>query len=73
MISTLFALTLLATPVKQANNTVCPVLGGPVKAGNPTVVVNGTEYRVCCKGCDSELKANPAKFLKPDGTPKNQK
>jgi len=66
------ALAAAPTP-KPATNTLCPVLGGKVTAKSPTVVVKGQEYRICCMGCDSELKANPDKFLKPDGTPKNAK
>jgi len=72
----LLALALAAAAVaapKPATNTLCPVLGGKVTAKSPTVVVKGQEYRICCMGCDSELKANPDKFLKPDGTPKNAK
>jgi hypothetical protein len=59
--------------VKPATNAICPVLGGPVTASSPKVVVNNQEYRVCCAGCDAQLKAAPTKYLKPDGTPKNAK
>jgi hypothetical protein len=58
---------------KPATNTLCPVLGNPVTAKSMTVVVNNQEYRVCCMGCPDQLKANPGKFLKADGTPKNAK
>ena len=58
---------------KPATNTICPVLGNPVNAGSPKVVVNGQEYRICCMGCPEALKTNPAKYLKPDGTPRNAK
>ena len=63
----------LASAPKPATNTLCPVLGGKVDAKSPKVVVKGQEYRICCMGCDKELMANPDKFLKPDGTPKNAK
>jgi YHS domain-containing protein len=63
----------LASTAKPATNAVCPVLGGKVDAKSPKVVVRGQEYRICCMGCDSQLKANPDKYLKPDGTPKNAK
>ena len=46
-------------------------MGGKVDAKSPTVVVNGQEYRICCAGCDKQLKAAPEKYLKPDGTPRN--
>jgi hypothetical protein len=74
MFNLFFALAVLAAPApKPATNTLCPVLGGPVTAKSPKVVVRGQEYRVCCMGCPEELKAKPDKFLKPDGTPKNAK
>jgi len=66
------ALAAAPTP-KPATNTLCPVLGGKVDASSPKVVVRGREYRICCMGCDSQLKATPDKYLKPDGTPKNAK
>jgi hypothetical protein len=37
------------------------------------VVVKDQEYRVCCMGCPEQLKANPDKYLKADGSPKNAK
>jgi hypothetical protein len=74
MLNLFFALAVLTAPApKPAVNTLCPVLGGKVDAKSPKVVVQGQEYRVCCMGCDSELKAHPEKFLKADGTPRNAK
>ncbi|MGA2079227.1 MAG: hypothetical protein ABSH53_01230 [Holophaga sp.] len=82
MLSLIFTLALATAPatpapaapaVKPATNTLCPVLGGKVDAKGPTVVVRGREYRLCCAGCDAELKAHPDKYLKADGTPKNAK
>jgi hypothetical protein len=74
MLNLFFALAVLAAPApKPATNTVCPVLGNPVNANSPKVVVNNQEYRICCMGCPEQLKANPAKYLKPDGTPRNAK
>ena len=67
-----FAAAAVAAP-KPAANALCPVLGNPVTAKSPTVEVNGQEYRICCMGCPEQLKANPGKFLRPDGTPKNAK
>ena len=61
----------VAAPPKPATNTICPVMGGKVDAKSPTVVVNGQEYRICCAGCDKQLKATPEKYLKPDGTLRN--
>lgn len=69
----LFFTFALALAPKPAANTVCPVLGGAVDASSPKVVVNGREYRVCCRGCDDKLKAAPATYLDKDGTPKNAK
>jgi YHS domain-containing protein len=74
MLTFLLTLALATAPApKPATNTLCPVLGGKVDASSPKVVVNGREYRVCCLGCDKELKAHPGKYLKPDGVPKNAK
>jgi hypothetical protein len=74
MLSTVFALALLTAPTpKPASNTLCPVLGNPVNASSKVVVVKDQQYRICCPGCEADLKGNPAKFLKADGTPKNAK
>ena len=67
------AASLAAAAAKPATNKLCPVLGNPVNAQSKTVVVNDQEYRVCCMGCPEQLKANPGKYIKPDGTPKNAK
>ena len=74
MLNVFIALALTTAPTaKPATNTLCPVEGGKVDANSPKVVVRGREYRVCCQGCDTELKAHPDKYLKPDGTPRNAK
>jgi hypothetical protein len=67
------AVAAVAGAPKPATNVLCPVLGGKVDAKSPSVVVRGQEYRVCCTGCDGMLKANPDKYLKADGTPRNAK
>lgn len=54
-----------------AGQAVCPVLGGPVDSNSPKVMVHDHEYQVCCSDCLGKLKANPDKYLRPDGTPKN--
>ena len=72
MLPLVLALALTATPTtKPATNTFCPVMGCKVDAQCPEVLVHGRKYRVCCMDCASKLKANPAKYLKTDGTPKN--
>jgi YHS domain-containing protein len=73
MINTLLVLALATAAPKPATNAVCPVQGGKVDANSPKVVVRGQEYRICCMGCDTDLKTKPDKYLKPDGTPKNAK
>ena len=75
MLNLIFALVVLSAPgaPKPATNALCPVLGGAVDARSPKVVVGGQEYRICCKGCDAKLIANPGTYLNPDGTPKNAK
>jgi len=59
-------------PPLPATNTLCPVLGEPVDADSPTVVVRGRTYRVCCAPCKADLRAKPGTYLHPDGTPRNQ-
>jgi YHS domain-containing protein len=72
MLNLFVALAMVAAPApKPATNAVCPVLGSKVDTRSPKVVVRGQEYRVCCLGCDSQLKATPDKYLKADGTPRN--
>ena len=72
ILSLVLAAAAAAAP-KPATNTLCPVLGNPVSAKSKTVVVKDQEYRVCCMGCPEQLKANPDKYLKPDGSPRNAK
>jgi len=67
-----FAVAAVAAP-KPATNKLCPVLGSPVDAKSPIVVVKDQQYRICCAMCEAELNGNPDKFLKPDGTPRNAK
>jgi hypothetical protein len=78
MLTTLLLAAALALPgadakpaPKPATNTLCPVMGGKVTEKSPTVVVKGQAYRLCCGGCDKKLQADPARYLAPDGTPKN--
>jgi YHS domain-containing protein len=71
MLTTALALALATAAPRPATNTLCPVLGGKVDATSPKVVVRGREYRVCCMGCDGQLKATPDKYLNPDGSPRN--
>ncbi|MGA2081709.1 MAG: hypothetical protein ABSH53_14030 [Holophaga sp.] len=72
MLHILLTIALAAAPApKPATNTVCPVTGAPVDAKCPAVVVHGQQYRLCCMDCAPKLEANPKKYLKADGTPKN--
>ena len=73
MLPVLFAALLATAPVVPATNTKCPVQGDKVDAKSPKVVVNGREYRICCKGCDAKMLKDPDKYLNKDGTPKNAK
>jgi len=76
MIPLLLTAALAAVAVqapKPATNLKCPVLGNSTDAKSETVVVNGQAYRLCCGMCGPDLKANPAKYLNKDGTPKNAK
>jgi len=74
MLTIFLTAALAAAPTaKPATNTLCPVLGEKVTDKSPTVVVNGQTYRICCKGCDKKMLADPDKYLEKDGTPKNAK
>ncbi len=56
--------------VKQVWNTVCPVSGEAIEAGSPTIEHEGKLVALCCPGCESKFKKDPAKFMKnlsPDG------
>ncbi len=48
-----------------AKQKVCPVTGEPLDSmGGPVkVVVNGRTVFVCCEGCETPLRKNPAKYL----------
>ncbi len=53
----------LANPVPG----ICPVTGEPVD--NRTFVeIDGKRYALCCASCAAKLKANPAKYLKKQGS-----
>ncbi len=43
--------------VKKAGNTVCPVTGEAIPKEPPTVVLQGYEIAICCKGCADEARA----------------
>lgn len=56
----------------QATNTVCPVMGRPVKPGRDReVVVRENYYLVCCDGCGPEMSENYDKYLDKEGRPLN--
>lgn len=55
---------------KPATNTICPVMKDKVTEKNPTVVLKGQSYRICCKMCGPKLQASPDKYLNADGTVK---
>ncbi|MBK8726128.1 MAG: hypothetical protein IPL96_08720 [Holophagaceae bacterium] len=74
MLNLLLLAALTAAPAdtpEPPTNTLCPVMGLKVDAKGPIAVVDGRAYRMCCGGCDKKLKADPAKYLAKDGTPKN--
>ncbi len=63
--SMLIAVLLGAATVAFAEGkaqTTCPVMGGAV---NPKLYVDADGYRiyVCCGGCISAVKADPAKYI----------
>jgi YHS domain-containing protein len=74
MLSLFITVALATAPSpKPAANTICPTCSGKADAKSPKVVVRGREYRVCCPECGEQLKGNPDKYLKPDGSPRNGK
>ena len=50
--------------VKKVWNSVCPVTGEAIEPGAPTVEHDGKLVALCCKGCISKFKKEPAKYLK---------
>ncbi len=56
----------------HATNTICPVMGQPVKpVRDREVVIRGTYYLVCCDGCGPEMSEHYNKYLDKDGRPLN--
>lgn len=59
-------------PKVHAINSICPVMGQPVKPGRDReVVIRGNYYLVCCDGCGPDMADNPDKYLDKEGRPKN--
>ena len=56
----------------RATNTICPVMGQPVKPGQDReVIVRGNYYLVCCGGCGPEMTERYDKYLDKEGRPLN--
>ena len=56
-----------------ALETICPVTGKAIPEGQGILVsVRGRDHRVIDADAAFELKANPDKYLGPDGTPRNR-
>jgi YHS domain-containing protein len=61
---------------KQANNDICPVMGGKIDFKSPSYVTyeyNGTVYNFCCDGCIDEFQKDPEKYIKKLEEQKNTK
>lgn len=72
MLTTLLLAAALAPGAKAPTNTLCPVQGEKIVAGQATKVdVRGRSYFICCPACGPKLKADPEKYLLKDGTPRN--
>lgn len=52
-----------AAPPKPYPLTTCVVMGGAVDKDSPSIVVEGQEFKVCCKGCIKPIKADPKAHL----------
>lgn len=61
-----------AGPKVKATNTICPVMGQPIKPGRDReVVIRGNYYLVCCDGCGPEMSEHHDKYLDTEGRPLN--
>ncbi len=61
-----------AGPKVKATNTICPVMGQPVRPGRDReVVIRGNYYLVCCDGCGPEMSAHYDKYCDEEGRPLN--
>lgn len=59
-------------PKIRATNTICPVMGQPVRAGHDReVTIRGKYYLVCCGGCGPEMAERYDKYLDKEGRPLN--
>lgn len=59
-------------PKVHATNTICPVMGRPVKPGRDReVVIRGGYYLVCCDGCGPAMSEQYDKYLDKEGVPLN--
>ena len=47
--------------ITAADNSTCPVMGGPVNS-NIFTVYNGRKIYFCCPGCDKTFNADPAEY-----------
>ncbi len=65
-------------PVEEMENGRCPVTGQVLPQEPECFVVvsmggRARRYGVCCRHCVQELQRRPAKYLRRDGRPKNEK
>ena len=50
---------------KEVINSVCPVMGGKIKADTPfKAEYNGKIIGFCCEGCISAFEKDPEKYMK---------
>ena len=63
-----------SSPKLRATNTICPVMGQPVKVGHDReVAVRGEYYLVCCGGCGPEMSEHYDKYFDEEGRPLNDR
>ena len=60
---TLAPASIMAQTAQGKPQTVCPVLSGNIDK-NVYVDYKGHRIYFCCKGCDTEFKKDPEKYLK---------
>jgi YHS domain-containing protein len=57
--------TLVTLVIGQTASLTCPVMGSPITGkGSGAFDYNGARYVMCCGGCPTPFKADPAKYLK---------
>ena len=61
-----------SAPNVRGTNTICPVMGQPVKPDRDReVFIRGNYYLVCCGGCGPEMSEHYDQYFDKEGRPLN--